>query len=210
MSLIDLVAAGFARLTAAINAVDAKTGNGGAGALGVHAKEPGLVSGSYLSQQINASAFSTIAAAANRLDLFPFIPSREIVIDELAVEVTTLIAASQAKIGIYASDANGNPAALIAGSGNLDCSTTGAKTAAVGPLTLNAGTIYWLAIHSSSTQTYRGIPVAALQPLGHNATLNTSYTIRRATPAFAGGLPANAPATTLTSAIAPWMRMRID
>jgi hypothetical protein len=178
--------------------------------LGVHAKEPGLVSGSYVSQAINATALSTIAAAANRLDLFPFVPSRNLTINELAVEVSTLIAASQGRLGIYASDANGNPGAkLVEGATVIDCATTGAKALAISNTVLAAGTVYWLAVLSSSTQTYRGVPVAALQSLGHTTALNSVMTCRRATATFASGLPANAPATTLTSSIVPWFRLKL-
>lgn len=178
--------------------------------LSVHAKEPGLVSGSYISQAINASALSTIIAAANRLDFMPFIPAKNLTINELAVEVSTLIAASQGRLGVYSSDSAGNPGAkLVEGAAVIDCATVGAKALAIANTTLIAGTVYWFAVLSSSTQTYRGVPVAALQSLGHNATLNTVYTIRRATSTFASGLPATAPATVLTSAIAPWFRLKL-
>jgi hypothetical protein len=182
---------------------------GVSGAPGVHVREPGLVSGSYLSQAINASALTTVNAAPNRIEFFPFIPSRTITVNELAIEVTTLLATSLARIGIYDSNASGNPNNLLVGSTvNLDCATVGAKTVAIAATALNAGSIYWLAVHSSSTQTYRGVVVAALQSLGHDATLNTVYTCRRATVAF-GALPAVAPATTLTAAIVPWFRLKV-
>ena len=180
------------------------------GQLSVHAKEPGLVSGRYVSQAITASALSTIAAAANRLDFFPFIPAKNLTINELAVEVSTLIAGSQGRLGIYSSDSDGNPGAkLVEGATVIDCATVGLKALVIADTTLIAGRIYWLAVLSSATQTYRGVPVAALQSLGHTATLNAVYTVRRATSTFANGFPANAPSTVLTAAIAPLFRMKI-
>lgn len=179
-------------------------------ALAAHAKEPGLVSGRYLSAMVNASALSTIAAAANRLDFYPFIPAKNITINELAVEVSTLLAGGQGRIGIYSSDANGNPGnKLVEGAAVFTTDAVGIKTLAIANTVLTAGTIYWIAVLSSGTQTYRGIPVAALMSLGHDATLNAVYSVRRVTSTFANGLPAAAPATTLTVAIVPWVRLKI-
>lgn len=182
---------------------------GGGPPIGVHACAPGLIGGSYCSAQVNATALTTVAAAAGRIDFIPFIPVKSITVNELALEVTTLLAGSLAKIGIYGSDENGNPGALIVGTGDLNCATTGAKTAVIANTILAANTIYWLAVHSSATQTYRALAVAALLPLGHTATLNATHTLRRAVVAFAGGLPANAPATVLTASVAPWVRLKI-
>ena len=176
----------------------------------VHALEPGLVTGRYISAGINAVALSTIAAAAGRLDFYPFIPAKNITINELAVEVTTLLAGGQGRIGIYSSDANGNPAnKIIEGAAVFTTDAVGSKILAIANTTLTAGTIYWLAVHSSGTQTYRGIPVAGMMSLGHDITLNAVHTLRRAASTFANGLPAAAPATTLTPAIAPWVRLKI-
>jgi hypothetical protein len=192
------------------NRIKARTAGTGGAVTGVHAREPGLVAGSYLSQQINSSALTTVAAAAGRLDFMPFIPAKNITVNELAIEITTLLAGGQGRLGIYASDASGNPAAkLVEGAAVFTTDAVGAKTLALANTSLNAGSVYWLAVHSSGTQTYRGVAVAALFSLGHTATLNTSHTVRRATVAFAGGLPANAPATVLTATIAPWFRMKI-
>lgn len=205
-----------AQLLAVIQAIAADikaliAGGGGGGIAGPHALEPGAATGGYVSAALNATALSTIAAAANRIDFYPYRPSRDIAIDELALEVTTLVAASQARVGIYSSTVAGLPDALLTGQGSLlDCASTGAKASAVGPITLTAGTLYYIAVHSSAAQTYRGLAVAALLPLGHTATGTAVYTLRRGTAWFATGLPAVAPATTLTSAIAPWVRMRID
>lgn len=182
----------------------------GADAVAQHAKEPGLVSGRFVAAMVKATALTTIAGAANRLDFYPFVPAKNITINELAVEVSTLIAAGQGRIGIYSSDANGNPGnKLVEGAAVFTTDAAGIKTLSIANTTLTAGTVYWLAVHSSSTQTYRGIAAAALMTLGHDATLNAVYTLRRATSTFANGLPAAAPVTTLTAAIAPWVRLRI-
>ena len=176
---------------------------------GIHASAPGLGAGSYVSSVTNATALSTIAGAAGRLDFYPFIPARDLSINELSVEVTTLIALSQARLGIYSSNANGLPDALLTGQGSLlDCSVIGEKKSVVAVL-LTAGSVYWIAIHSSLAQTYRGIPVASMMPIGHTATGATVLTLRRATLLFSNGLPATAPTTTPTSSIAPLVKLRL-
>lgn len=115
--------------------------------LSVHAKEPGLTSGRYISQAINASALSTIAQAANRLEYFPFIPTRNLTINELAVEVSTLLAGGRGRLGIYNSDANGNPSTkLVEGAAVFTTDAVGVKTLVIPNTVLQAGTVYWLAV----------------------------------------------------------------
>lgn len=170
--------------------------------LGTHTVPPGLAVGEYVTHSVNAAAAGTNAGAANRLDFVPYIPSKNITVDQLAIEVTTLVASSQARIGIYSSNASGVPDALLSGAGTLlDCGSTGSKTSAVSPsVTLIAGTVYWLAIHYSSTQTLRSLSVGSLLPLNVPVTGTTHNTGRRATATFASGLPNPAPSTSLISA----------
>jgi hypothetical protein len=145
------------------------------------------------------------------LDFYPFIPFVTRTVNELSIEVTTLIAASQARVGIYSSNAGGLPNALLTGAGALlDCATIGQKVSPVAPsATLTAGTVYWLAVHTSATQTLRGIAVASMMALGAPATGTTNFSCRRATVLFTSGLPVAAPATVLTSAIMPVIKLRL-
>jgi hypothetical protein len=190
----------------------AKQGEGGAGgAVGEHAPGPGLLAGAYISAATNSIALATAPSAAGRLDFYPFIPFTARTIDQLSIEVTTLIAASQARVGIYSSTAGNLPNALLTGAGSLlDCATAGSKVSPVSPsLALTVGTVYWLAVHTSATQTLRGIPLSALMSLGYPVTGATAFSCRRATATFALGLPVTAPTTTLTSAIVPVIKLRL-
>lgn len=176
-------------------------------AYGAHVLLP-QAAGAFVSANVNATALTTVAGAANRLDMVPFIPARNVTINELAIEVTTLISPSSAHVGIY-SDNNGAPNSLLASSSTaLDCSTVGVKTASISNLTLTAGTIYWLACLTSSTQTLRAIAVGGLIPLAAPTSGTAISVCRRATFTFAA-LPSTAPATTLTSATTPWVRLRV-
>lgn len=167
-----------------------------------------VASGNYFDQSVGAIAKSTIAAAADRLDMMPFVAGFDAALQSIAIEVTTGVASALCRIGIYA-DAAGVPGALLDTSADLDCSTTGMKTHTL-TRTLSAGTRYWLAVLSNSTQTYRGVPVAAMLPLGVPAAGSTvSYTLRRATQTFASGLPSTGPAGVLVSAIGPAFKMQL-
>lgn len=166
-----------------------------------------LAAGAYVSPLLVAGAITTIAGAALRCDFIPFIPGRTITVDRIGVEVTTLLAASTALVGIY-SDSAGSPGARLSGGASaLDCSSIGLKEETVA-ITLQAGVVYWLAIATSGTQTLRGAGVANMLPLSVNATNGNPFNIRRATLASMA-LPSNAPATTLTSATVPLHRLRV-
>lgn len=167
--------------------------------------------GLYVSNAMNATAGSTTAGAADRLEMVPFIPSKDVTIDELAFEVTTLLAGSNCKVGLYSSNTTtGLPDTLLEGSGDLSCATTGVKTYAITPRTLTAGTLYWLAVHFSSTQTLRALAVGGCMPIASQAAGTAVPTSIRATATYASGLPATAPSGTNTTVVAVWVRMRID
>jgi hypothetical protein len=191
-------------------ALDSKADVGGsAAAKGVHATQPNVAAGTFLTPQITALALGTIAAAANRLDYIPFIPARDVTVDRLDIEVSTLIAASQARLAIYADNAGIPGAILRDGAAVLDCATTGLKSAAITALAMTAGTTYWLAILSSATQTYRGVAVGGLMPMLVNATLNTTYVHKRQTQTFASGMPATASGLSDISGTVPLIKMRV-
>ncbi len=189
----------------------ARQGEGAGGTAGVHVAFP-VPSGGFAHLSVNAAASSTIATAANRLDLMPFLPMRTITIDQMRIEpITAGAAGTTARLGIYASNAAGNPDALLReGLTTIDTSVGAVtRTTAITPITLNAGTIYWIAVLSSGAPTYRGIPVNGVMPLDGDSSIIGIYTLRRATFAYAA-LPATAPATTRTSSVVPIIQMRVQ
>lgn len=202
------IAAAFARLTAAINAAANLAGSGGGGAAGIHAASPMPVGG-FATNQVNALALSTIAAAVNQLNLMPFIPARAITIDQIGTEVTIAgAAATTCRLGLYDSNANGEPnALLVQGAAVINTDAIGAKTTVVAAQALVAGQLYWLALLTSGAPTLRAVALGGLYALPGNATLTGNYTLRRATFAYAA-LPAAAPVTVPTASIAPLFRLR--
>jgi hypothetical protein len=203
MDLRTFIAAGFARLVAAIN-------NANAASRGVHAREATIRVGAYISASLNATNLTAVGSIANRMDFMPFIPARRITVNELAIEVTTLIAGSQALLAIYDSNVNGLPTNLIVGSAAaLDCSTIGVKSSVIPETPMNAGQLYWLAILTSSTQSVRAIGGAACHPIEMSASGASIVTLKRGSSIFANGLPAVAPGTVNTSVGAPWIRLTV-
>jgi len=112
---------------------------------------------------ICAANVTTQATTANTLYLYPFIPNKTITSVSLKIQVTILGAGVNCRILIY-SDLNGFPNTKLYESANLDCSTIGVKTATTAQ-TFNAGTTYWLALHSSGVTTLSHINSSAATPL---------------------------------------------
>jgi hypothetical protein len=132
---------------------------GASGLQGVHALVP-LASGEQITASITSQALSVAVAIANRLYAYPFISAQSITTSNLYINVTTPVVSSLARILIY-SDLNGLPNTKLYESANLDCSTSGIKTATT---TFNfvAGTRYWLSLHSSSTQQLSSITASSM------------------------------------------------
>lgn len=167
-------------------------------------------SGTYLSSALTALTLSTVGGAANRLDFIPYSPSETVVVNQLRAEVTRAIAASLFRLGLYAAGSDNRPAERLFQSAGLSGAALAPVDAPVSPsITLTAGVLYYLAILTSSTVTFRAIPISSLCPLSTSATGTALATLWRATQTFASGLPATAPALVATSAAAPLIRLRI-
>lgn len=108
-----------------------------------------------------------VGAMGFRMQAFPFYPASSFTCSSLTLNVTTLIAGGIARILIY-SDVNGKPSAKLYESANLDCSTTGLKTAST---TFNfvAGTKYWITVQSNSASI-----AFTLQPQNFSTVVSTS------------------------------------
>lgn len=143
---------------------------GSIGIRGVHTLYP-LSSGDATSALMTMAGFSSSAMINGRLWCYPYFPANTVVSSSLYINVQTLAAGSFCRILIY-SDLNGVPNTKLYESANLDCSTIGLKTATLS-FTFNAGTRYWLALHSNGTPSIQTIPNTALLPI---KTVNTNLT----------------------------------
>lgn len=165
--------------------------------------------GALILPSVNATALTTIAAAANRFEASPYIPARDQPIDELALEVTTLAAGTTFHLGIYADNGAAAPGSLLVGSSAaLDSATTGYKTTSVS-ITLQAGTLYWLVCLTSGAPTCRAVPLGGAYTFSAPAAgVTGQFTVQRGTFTFAA-LPSTAPACAPNTSTPPAVRLRL-
>lgn len=153
----------------------------------------GFITGQYVDQALTALANTTLAGAANRIELYPYIPQVSHSIDRISCYVTTGVASAQVKLLIYDSDANGYPGALIFESGALAAATTNAiAEATISPSqAFVAGHVYWVGVRHSSTSTLRAVALGSCPAFGTTSTGTAYYTVCRRTLAFATAAPSN-------------------
>lgn len=124
------------------------------------------LAGQYISNSYD-NGTNTQVSVAGVMRISPVVFPYEAVVDRLSINVSTLIAASLARIVIYDADANGRPTTLLLESTDLDCGSTGMKDYTPGSaFTFTAGKLYWVGVWPSSTQTLRSVNTAGLPVLG--------------------------------------------
>jgi hypothetical protein len=118
----------------------------------------------YTAPIINASLTTVNPGGPTVITAIPFIVSKAITIDQMAIEVTTLGTTSNSRVGIYTDDGNGYPATRLVDAGEIATTTTGVKTFTTGlPLTLSTAGLYWLAHANNGTgQNNRAVSSANL------------------------------------------------
>lgn len=193
-----------------VSGTDIKTINGisllGSGDLsvkGVHALvKPST--GNSVSVNVSTNAISAQAQTTNRLIVSPFIPAQTITCSSLYINVITLLSPSNAQILIY-SNLNGKPDTKIYQSADLDCSTIGQKTATT-TQTFEAGTTYWIGVHTSATQSLTVLSTASLLTIFNSGI--TQITGLFSLPTY-GSAPTTFGATSNSSGTMPLVGIRI-
>jgi hypothetical protein len=134
---------------------------------GVHSIVP-MASGDVTFNGITAN-IGTAGQSGNSIRLTPYIPAQSITTSNLYINVTTATAGSLCTIVVY-SDLNGVPNNRLYESADLDCSTTGLKTATTS-FSFVAGTRYWIGIKTNATiSTRAGFTTASSLPLSANVS----------------------------------------
>ncbi len=173
-------------------------------------------SGTLVSSAVVADAASTLAGAANAVDLAPIRCVEDLSINSIQCNVTTAVASAKVRLAVYESNDDGWPTGTpIAESAELDCGSTGTKSTAVS-FTLSGSKQYWLACWHSSTATLRSIPVGAMIVLGaglsgtaqNNKVRLTGITYGTAT-AFRDFTANPVVAANLTAAAMPMVALQI-
>lgn len=171
-----------------------------------------FVAGEYYDQGLHANAPSTLAGAANRMELSPFMSAADLSIDRIGVSVSTGVASATAKLVIYNADSDGMPDTVAwEGASNLDCSSAAFVEETL-TFTFTGGKRYWLAVRHSSTATLRSTPISNLGNLGLASSNGTAYnTVLRRSVTYANAAPDPFSFTTsdyTTNAAATSIRMR--
>ena len=175
----------------------------GGGASGIH-NLMNQGTGIVINAQITTSALSTTAQVANRMVFYPFIPANTFTCSNLFINVFSAVAGANAKILIY-SNVNGNPSSLLYESANLDCSTTGVKTATTS-FTFNAGTIYWFAYWGNTTPQVYTMPATNMYMIRVNGISPSSMLLAAYT---FGAAPDPVVATTTSNQAVPFIGITI-
>lgn len=146
------------------------------------------ISGNFFNAGTNATGITTAAPGTDIFQLVPFIPTHDVTIDQFGINVTTAVAGSNAKLGIYTPSSDGWPDALVVESANLDCAATGFKSEAYS-YTFKLGVLYWLFVRTSSTQSLNALQVNSVRGLPRNSSTIAMGSCIRRTLAFASAAP---------------------
>lgn len=159
---------------------------------------------------------TTVALVTNTLKAFPIIITKRITITQIRVQVSTALASSLFRFGIYTDNGQGEPASLVANTdaAQFDGNSTAVQVATFSsPVTLQPG-LYWVATAASLTPSLRAVPATAIaQVLGLNPTMGTNFQYSGRNVAFTfATLPANFPAgsTLIANTAAPLALFRIQ
>lgn len=138
-----------------------------------------LVSGHYDQSDGVASSLSTTNTAADRMQLYPWTPTRRVRLDRLGVEVTNNSGAGRSvKIVVYAADDDGLPGALIHETDAIPTEANGYAFAEC-DLVFEAGQVYYLGIRGNNAVALRCLLNANSRTIGPVAF--AAATIERAT-----------------------------
>jgi len=171
---------------------------------------PFYISGNYFDCGVGGTTRTTNPGILDRVLVMPFVPGQDIAVDRAAIDVTTFIAAAESRIVIYDSDgAGGVPSTRLYDSAEQDCSTTGIKEVTLA-FTFQAGKLYWVGVHNSSTATLRAISVADLRPIGVIGTASGAvYTAYRVQSVFGTDSPNPFGTPILINVNVPQVKFRI-
>lgn len=156
------------------------------GISGIHSLLP-IASTEVTSCTVNSVSLSTVNTSANWIYCHPYIPNQSITTSNLFINVQGGTVGGLARVAIY-SDLNGLPNNQLYISSNLDCSTSGNKTALT---TFNflAGVRYWLVFHSNAAISISAIPITGLLTIKNSTSNGASFSTIGNIITFSSGTP---------------------
>ena len=151
----------------------------------------------YTSQKVGGSSSVTGAATANYIIAMPFLVSKAITLDRIAINVTTQ-AAGLIRLGIYANDSSKGlyPGALLLDAGEVDTGSSGIKSITINQA-LTPG-LYWLASNSNATPIVKWHNGGTVLPLlGTDNTLSGGSYIGLSKSSAFGPFPSTHPSAAI-------------
>jgi len=160
---------------------------------------------------ITAYTPTTIAPTTTTIDAQPLIVAKSLRIDKIQMEVSTLVAGSTCRMGIYNDNGTTYPSTLISGSdvGTVSGASTGVKTNTFASQIVLQKGLYWIANQCSTATTIvlRGVPATAepnilgvVSTMGATAT-GTGWTATNTFGAFPQQFPTAG--ATVSTAVQP-------
>lgn len=179
---------------------------------GLHGLTPRIVAGQFASLSLSATALPTIAQVSNRIEYFPFIPARDLAVDQINFTQTAAgTAGANCRVGIVGSNEFGQASTLVEQSSDIAIALATEKswTFATGRRFLRGG-MYWIAFRCSANVTLRGVAVAASANIDPGGSTTPNTLVRHTVVTPYGALPPIAPAGgTLTPSIIPNFKFRL-
>lgn len=175
----------------------------------VYASGAGVVKRVACQPVVNLASLSTLTMVAGTQYFFPVYVDVFGAVSALMLDVSTAVAGSTVRAGLYTIGADGSPGNLIADTGDMSSATATGISASVGPLSLAPGW-YWGCVTASAAIAIRTLPNLVETPFGWDATAR----YKRVAAQFVGTyapLPAVAPAfpgtvvTNASSQYAPFL-----
>lgn len=167
------------------------------------------VAGNYYDGSFDANAPAGNGLNADTIYFSPFYAIEAFTADRIGVNVTAGAGAGESgRLGIYESDADGKPGALLLDAGTFSAATTGGKEITISQA-LSADTLYWLAIVTNNAFDVALKPFGGRPVLGLTSLAATVYQCAFTDAHTFGALPNPAVPVIGGSLNAPSIRLRV-
>ena len=133
-----------------------------------------MPAGRYYDQSLFAVGLTTLAGAAGRIDLVPWVPWYDQTVDRLGVNVTTAVAGALGRVVIYGANANDEPDSLLLLPGADLSLAAVAFVEHAQTFIFRRNTLYYIGFIHSSTATISGIQGYCLPNFGFSGNTSTS------------------------------------
>lgn len=149
----------------------------------------------YVAGQANATALAPASLSANVIRALPLLRQYGAVVAKLSIAVTSGVANSRARLGIYKTNGSGSlwPTDLVVDAGEVSTATNGVKTVSVGQV-ISRGDFAWVGLLTDAAISIRCLAVAGAHAVfGVDTTLSVTPGVGASAPQTYGPLPAQFP-----------------